>query len=87
MSYFLNKLGNDALAYYLQSDSLALQLNDSEVLSMVNNRIGLFYIEKKKFNLAESHLLKAIDYSKSRSEGSYYALSDLYVLQGQIEKS
>ena len=34
-----------------------------------------------------SHLLKAISYSKIESDASYYALSDLYVLKGQIEKS
>ncbi len=87
MSYFVDKASNLALDYYLKSDSIAMELNDTEVLSMVNNRIGLFYIEKHEFDLAEDHLLKAINYSKFRSEASYYALSDLYVLKGQIEKS
>ncbi len=87
MSYFIDKASNLALDYYLKSDSIAMELNDTEVLSMVNNRIGLFYIEKHEFDLAEDHLLKAINYSKFRSEASYYALSDLYVLKGQIEKS
>lgn len=87
MSYIIDKGSNLALDYYLKSDSIAMELNDTEVLSMVNNRIGLFYIEKHEFDLAEDHLLKAINYSKFRSEASYYALSDLYVLKGQIEKS
>lgn len=87
MSYIIDKGSNLALDYYLKSDSIAMELNDAEVLSMVNNRIGLFYIEKHEFNLAEDHLLKAINYSKFESEASYYALSDLYVLKGQIEKS
>ncbi len=87
MTYFIDKTSSLTLDYYLKSDSIALELNDTEVLSMVNNRIGLYYIEKHEFDLAEEHLLKAINYSKSRSEASYYALSDLYVLKGQIEKS
>ena len=87
MSYIIDKGSNLALDYYLKSDSIAMELNDTEVLSMVNNRIGLFYIEKHEFDLAEDHLLKAINYSKFESEASYYALSDLYVLKGQIEKS
>lgn len=87
MSYFIDKTSNLALDYYLISDSIALELNDTEVLSMVNNRIGLYYIEKHEFDLAEDHLLKAISYSKIESDASYYALSDLYVLKGQIEKS
>src|SRR5699024_6971237 len=43
MSFVLNESSEQVLQYYSLSDSLALELKDSLVLSMVNNRIGLYY--------------------------------------------
>lgn len=87
MSFMLKDSDDQVLHNYLLSDSLALELKDSVVLSMANNRIGLFYINSQNYNLAESYLLKSIEYCKTGNAANYAALSDLYVSQGKVEKS
>ena len=87
MSFLIDKTDNSALNYYLLSDSLALHLNDSVVLSMVSNRIGLLYSSNGDFNQAEKYLLKSIAYCNTGNTGNHIALSVLYLQQGKIEKS
>ncbi len=87
MSFLLNEPSEQVLQYYSLSDTLALELKDSLVLSMVNNRIGLCYRGLNKLELAEKYLLKSIDYAKNGNAPNYFALSDLYVLLGDVEKS
>jgi len=87
MNFLIDKTDNSALNYYLLSDSLALHLNDSVVLSMVSNRIGLLYSSNGDFNQAEKYLLKSIAYCNTGNTGNHIALSVLYLQQGKIEKS
>lgn len=87
MSFFLKENDNIVLNYYTLSDSLALELKDSVVSSMVNNRIALFYRVQEKYDLAEKYLLKSMEYSKGDNIPNYITLSNIYGLQGKIDKS
>ncbi|HNP89944.1 tetratricopeptide repeat protein [Macellibacteroides fermentans] len=87
MSFFLKENDNIVLNYYTLSDSLALELKDSLVLCMVNNRIGLYYRMQEKYDLAEKYLIKSIEYSESDNIPNYITLSNIYGLQGKIDKS
>jgi tetratricopeptide (TPR) repeat protein len=75
------------LSQYTFSDSLAIGLKDSVVSCMVNNRIALFYRVQGKYDLAEAYLLKSIEYSKIDIIPNYITLSNIYGLQGKIDKS
>ncbi|WP_446785195.1 hypothetical protein [Macellibacteroides fermentans] len=87
MSYLSGDSLDIVLNFYTISDSLAIELKDSVVLSMVNNRIGLFYRDQGDYGLAEKYLLKSITYSERDNTPNYVTLSNIYGLQGKIEKS
>ncbi|MGE4332179.1 MAG: hypothetical protein AB7E53_03795 [Macellibacteroides sp.] len=87
MSFLLNEDAESVLNQYTFSDSLAMELKDSVVSCMVNNRIALFYRVQGKYDLAETYLLKSIEFSKIDIIPNYITLSNIYGLQGKIDKS
>lgn len=84
-AYTLESNPQKALAYYKQSDSLVIQMQDSITASILFNRMGITYTELKEYALAENYLLKAINYSPKNNAPNHLALSNIYLLQNNID--
>lgn len=85
--YTLKEEYGSASESYLQAYKLALNLNDSLLLSSVTNRLGINYSEMKNYPLAEKYLLQSIAYDEAGSAPTYLALADLYTSKKYYDKA
>lgn len=85
--YTLKEEYGSALESYLQAYKLALNLNDSLLLSSVTNRLGNNYEEMNNYTLAEKYLFQSIAYDEAGSAPTYLALANLYTSQKEYTKA
>ncbi len=79
---------NDAAAQTVEKAyRLALQMNDSLVLSSLTNRLGITYTEMGNYAPAEKFLLLSVAYGGTDSVTTYLALADLYTRKGEYSKA
>lgn len=83
----LKKEYGQASESLLKAYKLALNLNDSLLLSSLTNRLGINYKEMDNYQLAEKYLLQSIAYDKTGSAPTYLALADLYTSQNEYNKA
>lgn len=76
-----------ALDYCEKAYDLSICLNDSTLLSSLTNRIGVFYKEMNKYDLAEEKLFQSINYQEENSAPTYLALANLFFRQKNYEKA
>lgn len=84
--YTLKKEYGEASESFLKAYRLALNLNDSLLLSSVTNRLGINYKEMGNYSLAEKYLFQSIAYDEAGSSPTYLALADLYTIKKQYVK-
>lgn len=85
--YTLKEEYGQASESFLEAYKLALNLNDSLLLSSLTNRLGINYKEMGNYALAEKYLFQSIEYDKVGSAPTYLALSDLYTLNREYKKA
>lgn len=78
---------SEALEYCLQAYDIAINHQDSLLLSSLSNRIGICYKEIGEFHLAEKFLFQSMDYQKENSAPTYLALANLFFRQKNYEKA
>lgn len=84
--YTLKEEYGQASEFYLKAFQLALNLNDSLLLSSITNRMGNNYLEMGNYSLAEKYLLQSIAYDEAGSAPTYLALANLYTLKKEYTK-
>ncbi len=85
--YLLMGKEDAAINLCLQADSVAHCLNDSALMSSATNYLGVAYLNKGKYDLAESHLLHSVRLDSIHNPEVYLSLSKLYTLLGKKEKT
>lgn len=83
----LKKEYGQASESLLKAYKLALNLNDSLLLSSLTNRLGINYKEMDNYPLAEKYLLQSIVYDEAGSAPTYLALADLYTSRKEYNKA
>lgn len=85
--YTLKEECGEASESYQKAYQLALNMNDSLLLSSMTNRLGINYKELGDYSLAEKYLYQSIAYDEAGSAPTYLALADLYTLKKEYEKA
>jgi len=85
--YTLKEEYGEASESYQKAYQLALNMNDSLLLSSMTNRLGINYKELGDYSLAEKYLYQSIAYDEAGSAPTYLALADLYTLKKEYEKA
>lgn len=78
---------NYSLKYLQKADSIAWKLNDKEVMSVIENAFGNIYYDLKKFDEAERHFLKSSTLDTTALLHNNFALVDLYINSGKLQKA
>lgn len=77
----------EASESFLKAYRLALNMNDSLLLSSMTSRLGVNYKEMGNYSLAEMYLFQSIDYDEAGSGPTYLALADLYTKKMEYRKA
>lgn len=77
----------EASESFFKAYRLALNMNDSLLLSSMTNRLGVNYNELGNYSLAEKYLFQSIAYDKAGSAPTYLALADLYTRKKEYGKA
>ena len=85
--YTLKEEYGEASESYQKAYQLALNMNDSLLLSSMTNRLGINYKELGDYSLAEKYLYQSIAYDEAGSAPTYLALADLYTRKKDYEKT
>lgn len=85
--YTLKEEYGEASEPYQKAYQLALNMNDSLLLSSMTNRLGINYKELGDYSLAEKYLYQSIAYDEAGSAPTYLALADLYTRKKDYEKT
>lgn len=85
--YTLKEEYGQASEAFLKAYRLALNLNDSLLLSSITNRLGNNYLEMGNYSLAEKYLFESVNYDETGSAPSFLALADLYISQKKYVKA
>ena len=85
--YTLKEEYGEASESYQKAYQLALNMNDSLLLSSMTNRLGINYKEFGDYSLAEKYLYQSIAYDEAGSAPTYLALADLYTRKKDYEKT
>lgn len=85
--YTLKEECGEASESYQKAYQLALNMNDSLLLSSMTNRLGINYKELGDYSLAEKYLYQSIAYDEAGSAPTYLALADLYTRKKDYEKT
>ena len=85
-NYTIKEYG-EASESFQKAYRLALNLNDSLLLSSITNRLGINYKEMGNYSLAEKYLFQSIAYDKAGSAPTYLALVDLYTRKKEYGKA
>lgn len=85
--YTLKEEYGAASESFLKAYKLALNLNDSLLLSSLTNHLGINYKEMSNYTLAEKYLLRSIAYDEAGSAPTYLALADLYTSRKEYNKA
>ncbi|WP_320981757.1 tetratricopeptide repeat protein [Parabacteroides goldsteinii] len=84
--YTLKEEYGEASESYQKAYQLALNMNDSLLLSSMTNRLGINYKELGDYSLAEKYLYQSIAYDEAGSAPTYLALADLYTRKKEYGK-
>ena len=85
--YTLKEEYGEASESYQKAYQLALNMNDSLLLSSMTTRLGINYKELGDYSLAEKYLYQSIAYDEAGSAPTYLALADLYTRKKDYEKT
>lgn len=85
-NYTIKEEYGEASESFQKAYRLALNLNDSLLLSSITNRLGINYKEMGNYSLAEKYLFQSIAYDKAGSAPTYLALVDLYTRKRNMER-
>ena len=84
--YTLKEEYGEASESYQKAYQLALNMNDSLLLSSMTNRLGINYKELGDYSLVEKYLYQSIAYDEAGSAPTYLALADLYTRKKEYGK-
>lgn len=79
--YTLKREYGEATESLLKAYQMALNMNDSLLLSSLTNRLGINYKEFGNYSLAEKYLFQSIAYDEAGSGPTFLALAELYILK------
>lgn len=85
--YAIEEDDHTALSLLHKADSVATSLNDPEVMAYVYNGLGNIYINLKKYNLAESYILKGIQLDSIDLAPDYASLAEIYFNKDEKHKT
>lgn len=85
--YTLKEEYGEATESYLKVYKLAINLNDSVLLSSITNRLGINYKEMGNYSLAEKYLFQSIAYDEADCASNYLALADLCTQKKEYDKA
>lgn len=85
--YTLKREYGEATESLLKAYQMALNMNDSLLLSSLTNRLGINYKEWGNYSLAEKYLFQSITYDEAGSGPTFLALAELYTLKKEYGKA
>lgn len=85
--YTLKEEYGEASESFLKAYQMALNMNDSLLLSSLTNRLGINYKEWGNYSLAEQYLFQSIAYDEAGSRPTFLALADLYTQKKEYGKA